>query len=583
VWVAGGYERRGVMLQNESGEPRSINAVPGTGESFAFVDVEGARLSKRVSGLRLEWKAEATGGIDPGGYPRKYLAFADHLGTASVVTDFDTGDVVEWRSNTAYGADESVWKSIKEEHDGLEEPYGFTGKEEDEEVGLWYFGARYYSAYTARWLSPDPVTTHEGAIENYYRYGASSPYIAVDPDGAWVEWLVVAIVGSVIGSTNEAIKRGGINSAEDAGWVLLAGVRGAGMACAAYANPFLGAAAATGDQQLQMLYDSGGDTGILVQPEFHKQSAIVFGSSLASSYAGRGLGMIGPGGSSSVGGTIYNAASSYVVGVGVAATNQMVSTGEGLRGEDWERMVTDQAISSAQSFAGSVIGSEVRSGLTDGGGGGEKNNSQTSAQQTNANAPSNPSTVGQQCTSGAQNIIADAPNHRLVDSNGQDYTVYTLGNDIYIMLPVRFTGPGATAQNVAMYRKYIQDTWSGQIGQYNVTTILTTPSSPTGGNEIVIENGRGTAYTEPENNRARVFAGEYGNIEASSHEVGHLLGLTDQYRDTYSCINGRWQRFSRPLPLGQGNIMATLGERPSALDIYRIMQGHVRNNEWESP
>ena len=36
----------------------------------------------------------------------------------------------------------------------------FTGKEEDAEVGLAYFGARYYAPNLAQWLSPDPLTVH---------------------------------------------------------------------------------------------------------------------------------------------------------------------------------------------------------------------------------------------------------------------------------------------------------------------------------------------------------------------------------------------------------------------------------------
>jgi RHS repeat-associated protein len=63
------------------------------------------------------------------------------------------------------------------------EPYKFTGKEEDKEVGLFYFGARYYSAYLGRWLSPDPPVTHGIGVGNQYNYGANNPYNFVDPDG----------------------------------------------------------------------------------------------------------------------------------------------------------------------------------------------------------------------------------------------------------------------------------------------------------------------------------------------------------------------------------------------------------------
>jgi hypothetical protein len=207
------------------------------------------------------------------------------------------------------------------------------------------------------------VVHGSAAGANYFQYAANAPYIAIDPDGNWVNVLIGAIVGSIVGSANEIIKRGGIRSIADAGWVILAGIRGGGIGAAAGSgNAWLAAAASTADQQVQMMYDSGGDVSILAQAEFHKQSAVVFGSSVAASYAGQGIGRL-------KGGMVFNAVASYGVGVGTAATNQMVLTGRGLRGEDWERFLKDQAISSTVSFGGSLVGEEIRTGLSGGGGG----------------------------------------------------------------------------------------------------------------------------------------------------------------------------------------------------------------------
>jgi RHS repeat-associated protein len=42
--------------------------------------------------------------------------------------------------------------------EGLEAvPYRFTGKELDEEAGLYYYGARYFNPRTSRWISADPA------------------------------------------------------------------------------------------------------------------------------------------------------------------------------------------------------------------------------------------------------------------------------------------------------------------------------------------------------------------------------------------------------------------------------------------
>ena len=60
----------------------------------------------------------------------------------------------------------------------------FTGKEEDIDVGLTYFGKRYLSPYLNRWISADPLAVHGlGADPNLYAYVSGMALRAVDPVG----------------------------------------------------------------------------------------------------------------------------------------------------------------------------------------------------------------------------------------------------------------------------------------------------------------------------------------------------------------------------------------------------------------
>ena len=86
------------------------------------------------------------------------LSIGDHLGSTSSVINKETGELVERRSYLAYGGVESVYRPPRWGGAGARER--FTGKEEDSEVGLVYFGARYYAPNLAQWLSPDPLTVH---------------------------------------------------------------------------------------------------------------------------------------------------------------------------------------------------------------------------------------------------------------------------------------------------------------------------------------------------------------------------------------------------------------------------------------
>ncbi|MCC6750552.1 MAG: hypothetical protein IT371_23005 [Deltaproteobacteria bacterium] len=57
-----------------------------------------------------------------------------------------------------YGGRETDYRP--ERWEGFREDYGFTGKEEDVEVALTYFGYRYLSTALGRWASADPLTVH---------------------------------------------------------------------------------------------------------------------------------------------------------------------------------------------------------------------------------------------------------------------------------------------------------------------------------------------------------------------------------------------------------------------------------------
>jgi RHS repeat-associated protein len=97
------------------------------------------------------------------------LQIGDHLGSTSIVIDGQTGEVVEKLTYQAQGAPESDYRP--ERWQFFREDYRFTGKEEDTELGIAYFGARYYHPRLGRWLSPDPASIHFSVSDpNPYAY-----------------------------------------------------------------------------------------------------------------------------------------------------------------------------------------------------------------------------------------------------------------------------------------------------------------------------------------------------------------------------------------------------------------------------
>ena len=107
------------------------------------------------------------------GEEEKYY-FQDRLGSNRVSIDLE-GEVSNFKS-LPYG------QAIQ---DGIQ--YGFTGKEEDES-GLYYFGARYYDPDLGRFTSVDPVAENEP-----YSYVGNNPMMFVDPTGM-VEERPIAVM-----------------------------------------------------------------------------------------------------------------------------------------------------------------------------------------------------------------------------------------------------------------------------------------------------------------------------------------------------------------------------------------------------
>ena len=118
----------------------------------------------------------------------------DGLGSITSLTD-DTGNEKEKYVYSAFGK-----ATIFDEEDRqiassqLENPYLFTGREYDAEIGLQYHRARYYDLDLGRWISEDPIEFNSGE-KNLYRYAYNNSLKWIDPDG---EWVVYAVGGGVI-------------------------------------------------------------------------------------------------------------------------------------------------------------------------------------------------------------------------------------------------------------------------------------------------------------------------------------------------------------------------------------------------
>ncbi len=121
-----------------------------------------------------------------------FFYHTDPAGTPIAMTDANRN--VVWRADyLPFGEENVITGTVQNDH-------MFVGKEQDQETGLYYFGARYMEPMIGRFLTPDPVGAvdpHTGKVNeknlfnsqrlNRYSYSLNNPYRYLDPDGKWPE------------------------------------------------------------------------------------------------------------------------------------------------------------------------------------------------------------------------------------------------------------------------------------------------------------------------------------------------------------------------------------------------------------
>jgi RHS repeat-associated protein len=91
----------------------------------------------------------------------------------------ETGLVISYEEYHPYGT--TAYHAVASGVEVSAKRYRYTGKEKDEETGLYYHGARHYAPWLGRWTSADPAGLVDGV--NLYRYGRNRPVVLIDPTG----------------------------------------------------------------------------------------------------------------------------------------------------------------------------------------------------------------------------------------------------------------------------------------------------------------------------------------------------------------------------------------------------------------
>ena len=207
-WSGGTYDPAGNQISRYAGsfaydaegrlKSSTINSVTTTFE----YDGEGRRVKKGnetyVYDAFGNLAAEYGGTVSTTG--TQYLT-TDHLGSTRLITN---AAGAEPRCLDYFPFGEEIPRPGVDCYTPTTEPrQKFTGKERDQETGLDYFGARYFSGAQGRFTSPDiPLIdqhVHDPQSWNLYTYGRNNPLKNVDPTGNIVEtvWDIANVVMDV--------------------------------------------------------------------------------------------------------------------------------------------------------------------------------------------------------------------------------------------------------------------------------------------------------------------------------------------------------------------------------------------------
>ncbi len=110
-----------------------------------------------------------------GEHVQEFFYLSDRSMNVQMLID-GVGEVVERYSYNAFGLRTVLQSSALVNND-----FGFSGRRLDEETGLMYYRARYYSAEMGRFMSRDPLGYVDGL--NMYAYVGNNPLNFVDPSG----------------------------------------------------------------------------------------------------------------------------------------------------------------------------------------------------------------------------------------------------------------------------------------------------------------------------------------------------------------------------------------------------------------
>lgn len=164
--VSGGisytYDATGRKLRKQSGAVTTnyVDGIQYTGSSIDFIQTEEGRALNMAGTYKYEYNLN------------------DHLGNVRYSFDIYNGSIRKIQEDNYF----PFGKRASTHAGSPDNKYLYNGKELQEELGQYDYGARFYDPVIGRWNVVDPLAE---VFENVtpYNYGMNNPALMIDPDG----------------------------------------------------------------------------------------------------------------------------------------------------------------------------------------------------------------------------------------------------------------------------------------------------------------------------------------------------------------------------------------------------------------
>jgi RHS repeat-associated protein len=131
-----------------------------------------------------------------------YRVIRDHLGSVRIITNFQTGEIVQQIDYSAFG------KITDMQNGNAFLDVAYAGGLYDDDTDFMRFGARDYNPHTGRWTNKDPILFN-GRQSNLYVYVNNNPVNFTDPNGKFAWVAAGAVLGAAVNVGATLIANGG--------------------------------------------------------------------------------------------------------------------------------------------------------------------------------------------------------------------------------------------------------------------------------------------------------------------------------------------------------------------------------------